>query len=198
MGFWGRQVHISNQPTNPLDTDVSTADTIRLMSSLSLTSSVLPIVHEVLSVILTAANQTATGRTTSERDIARAVFYWVKSHINYAEDEAIMSRELGIPYSELDKELLISPAVLLSMPMPYGDCDDFSVITATLLCAAHIKCSFVTVALDSTQPFRFSHVYVRAYPNGSEPMYLDASQPESFPGWETNRHNYKRMEWAIN
>ncbi len=132
---------------------------------------------------------------SSQSDLARCLFWWVKKNIQFVEDEELLNQELGYGALELDKELLISPPVLLSMPSPMGDCDDFSTLLASLLLACEIKCSFVTVAADGMDPYKFSHVYVRAYPNDGEAIYLDTSHGP-YPGWETSRQ-FRKQEWPL-
>lgn len=85
----------------------------------------------------------------SPAELARAIFWYVKKAVRFRDDPD-------------HDELLIAPAILLAMPTPEGDCDDFSMLTAALLEAARIPWEFVTVAADHDSPGRFSHVYVRA------------------------------------
>jgi len=108
--------------------------------------------------------------------------------------------ELGIPPEDLDKELLIIPPVLLRMPVPMGDCDDFSLLIACMALEAGIRPYFVTVAADKTEPQRFSHIYicVRLEDEGRH-MCLDAGNRLMAipPGWEPTTNISRKAIWAI-
>jgi hypothetical protein len=189
-GFWGLPIRLESRLTNPTNSDISTLDTIHQMIALAKTSATIPQVCYVVNSCLSNIRS-----NPSKRDIARAIWWWVKNHVKFCEDEDIVENKLG--YADPNQELLISPAVLLSMPTPMGDCDDFSVLVASLLLCAHIPCWFVTVAVDDTTPERFSHVYVRAYlDDEGQYMAMDCSHG-GVPGWETQRKVYRRQEWLV-
>ncbi len=192
MSFWGQPVNVVAVPTNPTDNDISTVDTIRQMTSLVKSSvSSLPIVHVVDSILRTL------NVKPSDKDIARGIWWWVKNHIKFEEDETILARELGYqkdPY----QELLIAPPVLVMMPKPMGDCDDFSMLTATLLYAVGMKVGFKAIAVDRDMPWKWSHVYVMTYlPSEDRWMVMDNSFG-LFPGWETERKKFREGLWLIN
>jgi hypothetical protein len=136
---------------------------------------------------------------SSDRDIACAIFYWVRDHIRFVEDEDLMYSALGIPPEELDKELLIVPPLLLSMPVPMGDCDDFSLLTACMCLCAGLRPYYVTVAADQTDVNKFSHIYVCVrLEDESEYLCLDTGNRMSAvpPGWEANQISRKAV-WRI-
>ena len=116
----------------------------------------------------------------------------------FVEDETILANELG--YSvDPNQELLIAPETLLSMPIPQGDCDDFSTLIATLLLAFNLPAWFVTVAIDNVQPWRFSHVYVRTYLSDTrEEMVMDCSHGR-FAGDEPAKKYqiFRKVEWLV-
>lgn len=89
-------------------------------------------------------------------------------------------------------EILIRPIDLLSADRPVGDCDDFSMLAASLILAGGIPCRFATVSGDGSG--YWSHVYLVAYPNGVR-IPIDASHGE-FAGWETDR-NFRLKEWTM-
>lgn len=171
---------LSVQRTNPYDTDISTADTIVQMSKYARTYC-----HDPL--VIGATQDALQYGYSDQRDIATAIFYWIRTHIAFVEDEELMYNELGIPYQDLDKELLITPPVLLSMRYPMGDCDDFSILGASMLLACGIQPYFITVAAAADEPSKFSHVYVCAYLSDEDTLVcMDAGNRfENIPvGWE--------------
>ncbi len=191
MNFWGQVISLDVRPTDPMNTDVSTVDTIGQMIRIAKSSSQNIYLHSVVNnLIATLPKQHST------RDLARSIWWWVKKNVKFVEDEEILARELGYAYDP-NQELLIPPEVLMTMPEPQGDCDDFSMLVATLLMIASIPCWFVTIAVDGEQPWRFSHVFVVAYlPDEGMKMTMDVSHG-AVPGWETQRQVYRRMEWLV-
>jgi transglutaminase-like putative cysteine protease len=125
--------------------------------------------------------------------LIRAIFWYVKRKIRFRLDEDIVYNELG--EQDWNQELLIDPGLMLSMPNPEGDCDDFSLLCASMLCAAHIKCTYVTIAADPEMPQRFSHIYVAAYVKSCR-VPMDCSHGNLL-GWETGKV-YRKVEWDVN
>lgn len=97
---------------------------------------------------------------SDQRERASAIFYWARDNVQFVQDEELLYHELGVPVPDLDKELLIVPPLLLRMPVPMGDCDDYSLLIASMLLAAGMQPWWVTVAADQTEPKRFSHIYL--------------------------------------
>ena len=91
------------------------------------------------------------------------------------------------------------PPVLLSMPVPMGDCDDFTLLIASQLLCAGIHPYFVTVAADANDPRKFSHIYVcaRLEDEGGY-MCLDAgNRMSAIPaGWEISGVTRKAI-WRV-
>lgn len=193
--IWKQDFHISHTPANPFNTDISTYQTIQLMIRLAKVSAHSPLVH---SAILTAT-QGISPSNLPTRALARAIFYWVNGNVQFVEDETLLYKGLGI--DRVDKELLISPEIMLGMPVPMGDCDDFSLLTASMLLAAGIPCSYLTIAADEKAPEKFSHVYVKAYlvdemvEGKARELVLDCSHG-SYPGWEY-QGALRKQEWFI-
>lgn len=129
-----------------------------------------------------------------------SVFWWVKKHIRFVRDEETAKPfQAGMPVNDVVVETLIRPrdmSVLCADQscVRQGDCDDFSMYTASLLLALGIQAAFVTVAADPSSN-DYSHVYVAAYPQGRGRVALDTSHGDT-PGWETNRATKKR-EWPV-
>lgn len=188
MSFWGAPVQISVASTSPTDNDRSTRETISQMIYVSRVCSQSPVINNVVAGLVKQLPRNA-GKT----DLVRKIFWFVKNHIVFREDESILANELG--YGDPVQELLISPVSLLSMPQPQGDCDDFSMLVASLCLASRVHCWFVTIAVDEQQPDRWSHVYCMVETDGV--MYpIDASHGNC-PGWQTDRQIFKRGEWFV-
>lgn len=192
-GIWGRPVAVLSHRTNRYNSDVSTAATISDMQRLARMYSRHPSVAAVVGHALSG------GGISSHRDIACAIFYWVRANIRFVDDEEILYEQMGVSPEDLDKELLIVPPVLLAMPNPQGDCDDFSVLLASMLLCAGLKPFFITVAADGLEPQKFSHVYVAVkLPDEGKYLTLDAGNrlPMVPPGWESGKITRKAI-WAV-
>lgn len=132
-------------------------------------------------------------------DPIKAVFWHVKRQLHFMRDE---DQALTIqPYYDIPiAEVLIRPVDMASMCANgscrrVGDCDDYSMYAAALLMNLGVPVSFVTLAADSINPERYSHVYLAAYPGG-ERVALDVSHGQ-YPGWEAPNHYGKKMEWPV-
>lgn len=188
MGFWGLPIDISVVQTDPYSSDVSTRDTIDRMRGL-----VYEAIRHPTIVELVGALRDSLPARAAEMDYVRKVFHWVKGNVSFIEDETLLGTRLG--YSDVNQELLIAPWVLVTMPSPQGDCDDFSTLIATLCKAVDIPICFVTIAADKDDPSRWSHVYTKAIVDG-RPFVLDGSHG-AYPGWETRATKFRHMEWSI-
>ena len=186
-------VRLSREKTYRYDSNVSTAVTIKRMRERA---------HEFRydPAVVCAVHSALTGRTiTTQRDIACAIFHWVRLNVKFTEDEPLMYYELGVPEEDLDKELLITPPVLLAMPQPQGDCDDFTLLIASMLLCCSIQPYFVTTATDPDDPLKLSHIYVCAKlaDEGSH-ICLDAGNrlPMVAAGWESTNVTRKAI-WRV-
>ncbi len=192
MQFWGQPITLDVRPTDPMDTDVSTVQTLEQMKSLAIESANDPLIASVVNSCLV----NTAKRNPSNREIARAIWWWVKNHVTFCRDEEILARELGYA-KDPNQELLISPPTLIMMPTPMGDCDDYSMLTGALCLCAHIPYWYVAIAEDETSPDRFSHVYGKCYlVDENKYMNMDVSFG-SVPGWETNRTQFRRVECFV-
>jgi hypothetical protein len=126
------------------------------------------------------------------RTISNKIFEYVRSSVTFVQDEDVLTQEFGV---RPDNELLIEPAVLLSMDKPRGDCDDFSMLTASLLLVVGLPAYFVTVKADHRQPDRWSHVYVGTVLEDGTEYPLDCSHGP-FAGWETNQA-INKQRWPV-
>ena len=166
--------------TNPADPYVSVRDTIAMMKRYAW--------RDAIELRPLAAQILRQSADLSVESALEALYYWVKTNITFQPDELLLDRP--------DKELLITPKLLIQIRR--GDCDDFSTLLASLILAAGLPVSiyFVTVAADPQEPERFSHVYVMvALPDG-RPMALDASHG-LYPGWEIQRNVERKLYWPV-
>jgi hypothetical protein len=191
---WGGPIAVGSTRTNPYKSDVSTADTIGVMRTLAHRYATDP------SVLL--ANAEALGAlapSASDRDIACAAFWWIRANVRFVEDETLMYEQLGVAPDSLDKELLIVPPTLLAMPVPMGDCDDFSLLTACMLLSVRLRPYYVTVAGDAKDPMKFSHIYVCVRLE-DEDGYLSLDAGNRLvgipPGWEISNVTRKAI-WKV-
>lgn len=192
-GIWGGPVAVLSHRTNRYNSDVSTVATIRIMQRLAHGYSSHP------SVMAAVGQALSGGGVSSQRDIACAIFYWVRTNVRFVEDETLLYEQLGVDPEELDKELLIVPPVLLAMANPQGDCDDFSLLLAAMLLCAGVRPYFVTVAADPLEPQKFSHIYVCAeLADENNHLCLDAGNrmPMVPPGWESGKVTRKAI-WVV-
>lgn len=175
-------------PTNPIDPDTQTYDTIQQMRSIVRRSSVDPQLIQLTRQILTGCN------LVDEVEVACKIFFWIKSNITFNEDRFIADHYLGTGNRNPDGEdFLITPLALVTS-VRRGDCDDFSMLAATLLDIAGIETKFITIAGDSRYPDVFSHVYCIAKVN-HQWIGFDTSHGK-VPGWEYNRST-RYQAWSI-
>jgi transglutaminase-like putative cysteine protease len=162
----------------PADDEQATARTISLMWQVARQSAQHPLIQQ--------ATAQATAGARSARQRAEQIFWWVKRHVRFTEDEE-HAHALGLAP---DTELIIWPADLLTMARPAGDCDDHATLVASMLMAAGIEPEFVTIAADPERPDTYSHVYARARVDGAT-IALDTSHG-AHPGWEARPQGKKK------
>lgn len=130
------------------------------------------------------------GSAASRTDLAGAVWAYVRSRVRFVQDDDLASGA---------REVLIEPPLLFTMQQPRGDCDDFTMAVASLLCALAVPVRVMAVAANPDDPHRFSHVYAAAVleDRSALPLTLpiDASHGP-YPGWEAPVI-FRRMPWRI-
>ncbi len=127
--------------------------------------------------------------------VAADCWAFVRSRIRFVNDDVTAGPFAGMFKHPIVETLCRPRDMSTRQGQRTGDCDDFSMYLAALLTANKIPCKFCTVAADSADPSRYSHVYVVAYPNGQR-LPLDASHGQ-YPGWEVENKYGKRCEWNI-
>jgi hypothetical protein len=182
----GQDVNYTIQQV-PEGGDSQTAAVIGMMSDYALADSSTPEIQRDA--------QQALAENPS-KSISEAVFWYVKRRLRFVRDEETALAFQGDSDAQhgVIVEALIRPVDMSTMPVPrHGDCDDFSMYTASLLLALGVPVSFVTVAATPGNN-DYSHVYVATYQNGVR-VPLDTSHGDR-PGWETPRaHRIK--EWEV-
>jgi hypothetical protein len=121
---------------------------------------------------------------------AWSVWWYVKHRMKFVQDEKLLGSMLGEPPQ---RELMISPAILLRMKEPQGDCDDFTMLVCALLKCLNVPFEIVTIAADPTAPERWSHVYAVALVEDGQRIPIDASHGK-FPGWEVPLEHILRYQ----
>ncbi len=169
----------------PPGDDAATALTIAHMAHYAKEDSRSPIVRRA------AAEAAAGTQAADPAAVADAVFRWIQKRIRFQLDQQTAA---PVWADAAATEVLIRPVDLLTMPRPAGDCDDFSMLCASMLRALGIETSFKTVAADPGSPHQFSHVYVIAHtPKGD--LSLDTSHgPHA--GWEVQTAG-KTRTWKV-
>lgn len=167
--------------------DSQTAAVIGLMSQYAMEDSSSPEIQK-------DARQAISDHPGST--IPEAVFWYVKRRLRFVKDEetVLPFQADGDAQRGVMVEALIRPRDMSVLTGDrQGDCDDFSMYTASLLVALGVPVAFATVAATPGNS-EYSHVYVVAYPNG-ERVPLDTSHGDR-PGWETPRAHRIR-EWEV-
>lgn len=186
--IWGTQgATIAEQPTDSSNTDVSTVDTLAVMSALARRDSHAPIILQYADSI--------SSDCRDSRQAASGIWYWVREYMTFKRHEEIVLDVLGPYYAGIESQLLIPPADVVRMPSPQGDCAIYSMLVASLLIACGIPARYRVVAVDPEETWRWSHVYVIASLGESGDYSMDASHGR-YPGWETKR-KYREMDWNV-
>jgi transglutaminase-like putative cysteine protease len=108
---------------------------------------------------------------------AETIFNYVQSTIRYTQDVN-------------DVETLHPAQWVLANG--YGDCDDFSILIASMLESVGHKCRFMAISFEG--PEDFSHVLVQTK-IGDRWITVDATEPEAF-GWQPPDIRYW-LAWYI-
>lgn len=171
------------------DSDSATARTVRQMVRHITAGASDP---EVLRWVALSQVYLPAGASAYAR--AWCWFWWVKSHVRFVSDEDSILRYFG---ESEQLELLISPAVMVRMDDPAGDCDDFSMLVCAGLAAMGLRCEVVTVAARPDDPGIFSHVFARVEVGRGRWLAMDASHGDR-PGWEVPpERQYRRVVWGL-
>jgi transglutaminase-like putative cysteine protease len=173
--FSGLSGVMSAYDTSSHNTFIATQQTVEQMRRLVYGAMQYPNVQEFARKIWGKG----IGRVTQngESELVQALWDAVRQTVRFREDERLV--EQGID----GRELLISPEVLLQMPQPMGDCDDFSMLVASVLKLWQYEPRFITAAANVDYPNVYSHVWVRVQMRTTgEWIDIDASHGP-YLGW---------------
>jgi transglutaminase-like putative cysteine protease len=177
------EVSVERFPASP-DNDLSVAQTVALMGAVIHASVEHP---NVIAATREACAGVAIDAPAWRK--AQAIFSWVKRHIRFMTDEAILARYYGLGP---DFELLQKPELLLLFRR--GDCDCFSMLTCSMLQCAGVPSRLITIAADTDEPERYSHIYAAAELETGELLPMDTSHGP-YIGWQAP-WCFRRQEWA--
>jgi hypothetical protein len=119
-------------------------------------------------------------RAFDREGAARAIYSWVLGNITFTPDpvgiEGVQSAAFTLKYRR-------------------GDCDCISVLMCALLESVGIRCRFITVASDPTNPDLFSHVYPEALLSGKW-VSVDAARRHPAFGLSPSRF-FRKRGWSL-
>lgn len=183
-----------------MDADSQVAATLAMMADYARQDS--------QSLPIKSLAQSLVPQIYSAQSLCQVVFETVRKYLVFALDhdtaKAFKDSKLGFETDDfvsanldLDSlvEVLIRPVDVVLMydlksSQVQGDCDDFSMLTSSLLLSLKSfglpvdNVRFVTIAGSPADPTVFSHVYVKASINNQE-VAFDCSHGE-FAGWEAS------------
>ncbi len=148
--FPGRSVVTRTQA--PDDPHQATAATIERMKDWATRDANSP-------QVIRATSQASIMSGPQEEDRSAAIHQWISTHCKFREDDPVLRIVLGL---EDELEMLITPARLLSMRTPAGDCDCLTTLCMSMHLCAGIPVEPVTIKADREEPDRDSHVYCQA------------------------------------
>ncbi len=175
--------------TLPADPDAQVERTVARVIHYLLTDSAAPIIQEFAQRAL----------ILGEGDPILGVWRICKQQMRFVHDEDT-AQKLAINDARKPDviEVLIRPvdqALLIALKgTGFEDCDGYTMFAACLLLALGVPCKLVTIAAVPSEPRKFSHIYIAAYPGGRR-IPLDFSHGP-FPGWE-GPNTGRIKEWAL-
>lgn len=179
---FGRSVSVAEFDRPGLSDEIETAQTIHYMDGLAAADSGR---KEIVSAAHDALTDADLDETAGDIEKLSAVFWWLKRHIRY-------ERTPGT--SPLVDQTLITPAALLAMPDPAGDCPQFSMLAKAMFRNLCMPAYFVTIATDTEHPDEYSHVYNAVVANGRLIPFDSSNGP--CPGAEYARPIKKKV-WPL-
>lgn len=168
------------------DSDLATQQTIERMTQHIRDCASDPAVAAAARKALRTFGAGQPGR----RNAAWAVWWSIKHALSFVEDDDLLH---GLTPNPPELELLVSPSVMVRTEHPRGDCDDFTMLLCCFLQVLGCPWEIVTVAVDPSEPERWSHVYAVAVLEDSSRLALDASHG-SYPGWEVPSGHMQRYQ----
>lgn len=146
---------MSAYDTSSVNTFVATQQTVEQMRRLVNGAMQYRNVQEFARKVMLLGIQPIAPTQNYENKLFDALWNQVRQTVKFKEDERLVHQGVD------GRELLISPEVLLQMNQPMGDCDDFSMLIASILKLWQYQPSFITAAADEQYLNVYSHVWVR-------------------------------------
>ncbi len=177
---YGRPVRISEYERPMLSDNIETAQTIAIMDELASRDAGD---RAVVDATYRALGDAGLSIDADPADIVPAIFWFLKKTIRYVPTPGT---------SPLVDQTLVPPSTLLSMPAPWGDCPQFSMLASAMFRVCCIPSMFKTIAAEPEYPDTFSHVYnvVEVSPGYFQPF--DSSNGPA-PGMEYSRPMKRRI-----
>lgn len=175
----------SNAPEDPHQ---ATAITIERMKQWAAHDASSPQVMRATSHALMLA-----GPDQEQRSVA--IHHWISNHCRFREDDPVLRIVLGL---EDELEMLITPARLLTMQCPAGDCDCLTTLCMSMHLCAGIPVEPITIKADPEEPERDSHVYCQAVlENGN--LILDPAMgcKHHWPAGAEAPDYFDKQTWGI-
>lgn len=173
------------------NTDADTALTVGKMCEYIRAGCVDSVVHSWAR----AAAGFRAPNVPNDESLAWGVWWLVKHRVKYVSDDPRLFR-LGLGRA---LDFLIAPAVLVRMAAPKEDCDGFTMLVCSLLCALGFSDVYIcTVACDPLDRSRWSHVFPVVRLASGSLVPLDASHGP-YPGWAVPpEQSYRVQLWDLN
>jgi hypothetical protein len=156
----------------------------------------------VMAIAKRALVQFPLPNASPRSQAAWAAWWTVKHKTQFIQDAGLFNRPLKFVdgrsafvsgHNEL--EMLVSPAVMVTMQKPRGDCDDFVMMVCALLEVLNCPWEIVTVEANPNAPGEYSHVYAVGVLEDGRRIPLDASHGWG-PGWEVPaEHTVRYQAW---
>lgn len=156
-----------------------TDKTIRRMHKLVTEAKLDPTMHRIATWIRLQVPQDHKGST---REMAQAIFDWIKNHGVFQRDQFQIER-VEHPISSMQSIVKARKSGAYQGPGLFvGDCDQFSIWAAALGGLLGFQYAFETAKTDLRRPDEFSHVWT-ALLVGKDWIPLDASTRGAHMGW---------------
>jgi hypothetical protein len=158
---------------------VGTRKTLDKMHHLVALGKLDPTMQKIATWIRLQVPQDVRGKTKATAD---AIFDWVEKHGVFQSDP-FQIEKIEHPIETMRPVIEARQAGTYTGPGIFaGDCDSYSVITATLGGILGFQYAFETAKVDADRPDEFSHVWTALLVDGD--WYpLDSSTPGVTPGW---------------
>ncbi len=130
-----------------------------------------------------------------QEDRSVGIHQWISTHCKFREDDPVLRIVLGL---EDELEMLITPARLLSMSTPAGDCDCLTTLCMSMHLCAGIPIEPVTIKADHDEPDRDSHVYCQAVLDNGSVLVLDPAMgcKHHWPAGAEAPDYFDRQTWG--